>query len=109
MIERLNERVTFQHQQTEVDEYGNHRSVWMDYFTCSTYANTMAKDEAEPAATTNEQRQVTFQCRYCSELAPVTSTSYRAVFHGDIYDIVSVDPMNYQRKMLHFKCVKAER
>lgn len=109
-IAPMNERVTFQWlDETETDEYGNHRPVWKNYFTCSTYASTMTKDETEPAATMNEQRQITFQCRYCSELASVSSTSYRAIFHGEIYNIVAFDPMNYQRKTLHFKCVKAER
>lgn len=108
MIEKLNERITFQHHEVIVDEYGNHRKDWVDYFTCSTYASTFAKDES-PDVVTTDQRQITFQCRYCSELAPVTSTSYRAVFHDEIYDIVSVDPMNYQRKMIHFKCQKVQR
>lgn len=109
MIERLNEHVMFQQQTIEPDQYGNRRTVWTDYFTCSAYADTFSKDETAPAATTNEQRQITFQCRYCSELAPVTSSEYRAIFRGDVYNILSVDMMNYRKKMLKFKCQKVER
>jgi len=108
MIERLNERVTFQHNEVTVDQFGNHRKEWVDYFTCSTYASTFQKDES-PDVVTTDQRGITFQCRYCSELAPVTSSEYRAKFHDEIYNIDAVDPMNYQRKMLHFKCTKVER
>ena len=109
MIEKLNEKITFQHHEVTADDYGNHRKTWTNYFTCSTYASTFMKDEAAPAATTDDQRQITFQCRYCSELALVTSTEYRVMFRGDVYNILSVDLMNYQRKMIHFKCQKAER
>lgn len=108
MIEKMNVRITFlQHGITE-DQYGNHREDWSEYFTCWAYANTFAKDES-PDVVTTDQRQVTFQCRYCSELASVTSDSFRIAFQDDIYAILSVDPMNYQQKMLHFKCQKVQR
>ena len=108
MIERLNERVTFQHHEVTVDQYGNHRKSWEDYFSCSVYANTYAKDE-ESGVVSNDERQIVFECRYCSELVPVTSSEYRAIFHDDVYNILSVDMMNYQKKMLKFKCQKVER
>ena len=31
----LNERVTFQKNEAVVDDVGNHRNVWTDYYACS--------------------------------------------------------------------------
>lgn len=52
---------------------------------------------------------MTFCCRYCSELACVSSTGYRILFHGEIYNIRSVDLMNYQRKEVKFQAVREVR
>lgn len=109
MIERMNERITIQQSAVEVDQYGNHRkNAWADYFTCWAYASTFAKDEA-PDVTTTDQRSITFEVRFCTELNSLTSDQFRIIFHGEIYDIQSVDMMNWQRKTIKLKCRKAER
>lgn len=100
----MNERITFQKNSVVADAIGNHRNVWADYFSCYTY------EKAETAGeVTTEERGVTFCCRYCPELACVSSTGYRILFHGEIYNIQSVDRMNYQRKELKFKAVREVR
>lgn len=107
-IARMNERITFQKNSVAVDAVGNHRNVWEDYFSCFTYASTYAANESEGEVSA-EQRSVTFCCRYCSELACVSSTGYRILFGGDIYNIQSVDMMNYQREELRFHAVREVR
>lgn len=109
MIERMNERVKIQKSTVAVDQYGNHKKTWTDYFTCWAYASTYNQDEKESAALTLDERGITFEVRFCSELEPVTSVTYRAIFHNEIYDIQSVDMMNWQRKTIKLKCRKAER
>ena len=42
--------------------------------------------------------------RYCAELSNLDSTHYRVVFHGDLYDIQTVDFMNYQKKTIRIMC-----
>lgn len=107
-IARRNVRITFQTIETISDEYRNRIQSWTDYFECSAYANTYAQQEdGEPVIT--EERQVTFECRWCPELAVVTSDHYRILFQGDKYNIVSVDPMNYQKKQIRFTCRKEKR
>lgn len=108
MIERMNEKITIQHHEVTVDQYGNHLKEWTDYFTCWAYASTMAKDE-QPDVTTTDQRGITFEVRFCSELEPITSDSYRVIFHDEIYDIESIDMMNWMRKTIKLKCRKVER
>lgn len=104
-IARFGERITFQKNTVYVDRYGNHKNAWEDYFTCHAYVSTWQKEETE-STTTNEERSVTFEVRYCSELADVSSDHYQIVFRGEAYNIQSVDFMNYQKKTI---CLKAER
>jgi len=109
MIELMNERITIQKSTASVDQYVNHKKAWTDYFSCWAYASTFGQDEKESAAVTLDERGITFEVRYCSQLKPVDSVSYRAVFHDEIYDIQSVDMMNWQRKTIKLKCRKADR
>lgn len=104
----MNERITFQKNSVVVDTVGNHRNVWADYFSCYAYASTYEKSESVREVTT-EERSVIFCCRYCSELACISSTGYRILFHDEIYNIQSVDMMNYQRKELKFKAAREVR
>ena len=46
---------------------------------------------------------------YVTELAAVTSTGYRVIFGGEYYNILSIDPMNYQKKTLRFTCRREKR
>ena len=105
-IARFNERITIQKNTVVIDKYKNHKNVWEDYFSCYSYPSTYQAEEDESVVTT-EERSITFEVRYCSELAGITSTEYRVVFHGDNYDIESIDMMNYQRKTIRLKCRKA--
>ena len=103
-IARKNERITVQRNEVTVDKYGNHKNVWTDYFTCAAYASTYQGDREQTSAVTTEERTVTFEARYCPELAELDSTKHRIAFHGDSYNILSVDMMNYQRKSVSIVC-----
>lgn len=101
-IARFNEKITFQKNTVYEDQYKNRRNRWDDYFTCYAYASTFSGEEEE-GEVTYENRVVTFETRYCSELKGVKSTGYRILFRGEIYDIESIDPMNYQNQTMKFK------
>ena len=51
-----------------------------------------------------EERTINFEVRYCEELKDLDSTHYRIAFHGDSYDIQTVDFMNYQKKTIRIVC-----
>lgn len=108
MIEKLNEKITIQKNVVVTDKYGNHKNTWTDYFACHAYANTYVKEETDSEVTSDE-RSISFEVRFCSELKDITSTGYRVMFHDEAYDIESVDMMNWQRKMIHLKCRKEKR
>ena len=47
--------------------------------------------------------------RWCSETRGLTSTGYRIRFREQLYNIESVDPMNYQKKILKIHCGLKEK
>ena len=108
MIERMNERILIQVSGVSTDVYGNHNKTWTDYFRCWTYASTYNQDEKADVVTT-DQRGTTFEVRFCSELKDITSDQFRVVFRGEIYDIQSVDMMNWMKKTIKLKCRKVDR
>ena len=107
-IGRMNERITFQKNDIVANQYKNRVPVWSDYFSCYTYASTYTANE-DGDVVVSEEESITFQVRYCSELADVTSTGYRILFHGEAYNILSVDRMNYQKQEIRFACRKEKR
>lgn len=107
-IARRNARITVQKRTVLVDKYQNHTSAWEDYFTCSAYASTYEAAE-DVSEVTTEERSVTFEMRFCPELAAVTSTEYRILFNGSQYNIESVDMMNYQNRTIRFITRRVKR
>ena len=108
MIEKLNERIMIQKATVETDRYANHTSVWTDYYSCACYADTYAQEEEKRIVPTDE-RTIVFEVRFCSELQEITSSGYRVMFHGEAYNIESVDMMNWQRKTIKLSCRKEKR
>ena len=107
-IGRMNERITFQKNEIVTDQYKNRVPVWNDYFSCWAYASTYTTNE-DGNVVISEEESITFQVRYCPELAAVTSTGYRILFHDIVYNIRSVERMNYQKQELRFACRKEKR
>lgn len=107
-IARKSERITFQKNAVTSDRYRNRIHQWQDYFSCNAYAGTYARSE-DGDKVISDERNVTFETRWCPELAAVTSTGYRIVFNDETYNILSVDLMNYQRKTIKFSCQKDKR
>lgn len=104
-IARFNCRIMIQKHTTVTDKYLNHKSAWVDYYSCSAYAGTYQSDkESSGDVTTKSEQTISFDVRYCSELKGVKSNKYRVVFNGDVYDIVAVDMMNYQRQTITLRC-----
>jgi len=107
-IARKNVRITFQKNEVYSDKYKNRLQRWTDYFSCAAYVNTYTAQEDGEVVTT-EEKSVAFEVRWCPELAAVTSTGYRVLFGEEVYDILSIDPLNYQRRELRFTCRKEKR
>ncbi len=106
-IARYNERITVQKNETVTDKLRNRSCVWKDYYPCWAYCSTYQYDEEggseNSKATTKPEQTITFEVRWCEELKNIDSTHYRVVFNGDIYNIISVDGMNHQKKKIRFR------
>ena len=108
-IAAMNVRVTFQKNETVTDRYGNHKNTWTDYFTCAATIGGETGQEQAVVGETVENTDMNVTVRYSSETAAVTSTGYRIVFNGELYDILAVDHLNYKKNALKFKCRKVRR
>lgn len=108
-VSLLNEKILFQKGAVVSDAIGNRKNDWEDYYSCYATITGEDGDEKSEAGQTVDRASITFTVRYCSRLVDVMSTGFRIMFRGEIYNILSVDHMNYKKKSLKFRCEKARR
>jgi SPP1 family predicted phage head-tail adaptor len=108
-VSLLNVKITFQESTVTVDAIGNHKSEWQDYYTCYATVSGEGGSEKAVAGLIVEDSDLSFTVRYCRKLTDIDSTKFRIAFGTDLYNIVSVDHMNYKKKSLKFKCEKVRR
>lgn len=108
-IAALNVKIMFQKSETEVDEIGNHKAVWNDYFFCHATASGEGGTEAAVAGQIVDNADIAFTVRFCKAVQAVAATEYRIVFRGEIYNILAIDHLRFRRNALKFKCEKARR
>lgn len=105
----LNEKILIQRTVVISDEIGNRKNSWEDYYSCfATISGESGKEQLE-AGQNLDGVNISFTVRWSAALSDIDSTGYRIVFHGDIYNILVVDHMNYKKKSLKFKCQKVRR
>ena len=108
-IAALNERVMFQVNAVVTDQYGNHKNIWTDYYSCyATISGETGKEQAVVGETV-EATDMNVTVRCCKKISAVKSTTHRIIFHDEIYDILAVDHLNYKRHAIKFRCRKARR
>ena len=113
-IAALNEMILIQKSMVEVDEVGNHIPGWEDYYEChATISSQMAGGEKgsinDDAGQQSDVSELTFTIRYCLRAASIDISEYRVVFRNEIYDILSMNLMNFKKKSLKLRCRKARR
>ena len=121
-IALMNVRITFQKNEVVTDKIGNHKNAWSDFYSCygkitaaaapchfySCYATVSGEGGSEKAVAglVVEDSDISFTVRYCRALSDIDSTKCRVLFDGAVYNIVSIDHMNFKKKCLKFKCEK---
>ncbi len=108
-IEGLNIRIKIQKNETITDKYGNHKTAWVDYFSCWATPLAQTGSEGEEAAHTVEEDRLDFTVRFCKETAAVTAKKYRILLGDRIYNIVHVDDMGFKRRSRKFHAELTER
>ena len=103
-ISGLRVRINIQRNETVVDKYGNHKSVWTDYFSCWATAVTsgLSAGEEESAGHTVEADRLDITVRYSSETAVVNSKQYRILLGDRIYNIQSIMRTNVTSRLIPF-------
>ena len=108
-IALMNEKVVFQKCSVVKDGIGNHRNEWTEDYCCFATIGgegLASSREAETAGTVVEDVGMTVTVRYCKKTAGIRSVTHRILFRDQMYDIVSVDHLNYKKKCLKFTCRK---
>ena len=108
-VSLLNEKITFQKSVVQSDSIGNRKNVWEDYYSCFATIGGESGNEKMEAGQTADGATITFSVRYCNQLVDIVSTGFRIQFREEIYNILSVDHMNYKKKSLKFRCEKVRR
>lgn len=108
-IALLNTRIMIQKNKIAIDVIGNHTNTWTDYYSCyATISGESGKETAVVGLTVGESN-LNFTIRYCKKVEEVTTVDYRILFNGEVYNILSMDHMNYKKMALKFKCQKVSR
>lgn len=105
----LNKRINVQKHTTVTDEIGNHLNTWSTFYICHATVSGETDIETEEAGTTVDDTKADFTLRWCAASSVITPTEYRVVMDGQIYDILSVDHMNYRHKSVKLRCRKVRR
>lgn len=108
-IALLNVGITFQKNTVIVDAIGNHKNEWADYYACHATVSGEGGSEKAVAGLIVEDSEISFTVRFCDKTAAVTEDGFRISFNRELYNIVSIDHMNYKKKALKFKCEKVRR
>ena len=108
-IAALNVKIMFQKNEAVVDGIGNHMNGWHDYFSCHATVSGSGGGEMEVAGLTVPEVDIHFTVRFCRAVAAVTCTGFRICFRGELYDILSIDYLNFRNRALKLKCRKVRR
>ncbi len=110
-IAGLRVRINIQKNEAVTDQYGNHKSIWQDYFSCWATAVTsvLSTKEEESAGHTVEADRLDLTVRWSSETAIVNSKQYRVLIGDRIYNILSIDEMGFRYSSRKFHTELSER
>lgn len=108
-IALLNVRITFQKNSVTVDAIGNHKNEWENFYSCHATVSGEGGSEKAVAGLIVEDSDLSFTVRHCKKAAGITADGFRVLFDDSIYNIVSIDHLNYKKKAMKFKCEKVRR
>lgn len=108
-IALLNVKIMIQKNSVITDNIGNHKNEWTDFYDCHATVSGEGGKESKAASQTVDDSDISFTVRYCRNVLNVDNTHFRIVFNGELYNILSVDHMNFKKKAIKFKCQKVRR
>lgn len=97
--------VTIQQYVSGFDDIGNPSEEWQDYKTCYAYVNGLSGREYWEAAVVHGEDTVEFVFRWKPFFNSMNTKQYRLLFNGGIYDITSIDNIQFRNKTVKIKAV----
>ena len=104
----LRNKITIQKKTAVADDIGKISEVWSDYMAVHAYANRLSGQELIVAAANGQQDTVTFSVRYCRALADLNSNDFRIVFMGRVFNILTVDNVQFMNVELKIRAVEED-
>lgn len=95
---KLRNRITIQKNVTRADNIGNHIAEWREFYSCAAYANKASGKEYSAIGQTLTDETVIFEIRWCKKLRDMDSATFRILFQDAIYNIISVDDVQYRHE-----------
>lgn len=83
-ISDLNRKIIFQNKAVEVDEIGNHRSIWSDYLSTSSYISFQGKGEEVFLGMEVDRSDISFTVRFQNRVKNINTSEYRILFDDEI-------------------------
>ena len=104
----LKNKITIQKKTAVPDEIGRISEKWSDLMVVHAYANRLSGQELIVAAANGQQDTVTFSLRYCRALAELNSNDFRIVFMGRVFNILTVDNVQFLNVELKIRAVEED-
>ena len=108
-IAKLRSRITIQHSEVVKDAIGNHTNAWVDHYSCAAYANLAFGKEYGAAGQALGSDTLVFEVRWCERLRDLDSTKFRILFGGAIYNIITVDDVQFRHEKLKLTAQRERR
>lgn len=90
------------------DDVGNRVTDWQEHFRGYAYMNNLSGTECWEAAQTQAENTVMFILRYHPKLSVVKARDFRLLHRGNIYDISSVDNVQYKNETVKIRATAKE-
>ena len=108
-IGKMRSRITIQQAVVQKDAIGNHTNAWEDFYSCAAYANLASGKEYGAAGQTLGSDTLVFEVRWCERLRELDSAKYRILFGGNIYNIITVDDVQFRHERLKLTAQRERR
>lgn len=105
-INLMNERIQLLVPQVRKDKIGNHFNDWHQIYECAAQVSEIRPGEKDTGHIVYDDTQLTFKVRYSSEVSRLDSTKLRIMFHGEKYEVLGIDYLNYKYKQLQIHARK---
>ena len=108
-ISLLNEKITIQKSEVEIDDIGNHKSKWIDYLNTFVTISSESPDEVTSSGNVWDETKIDFTLRWSKKASEIVSKGYRVLFKDSMYEIKGIDHMNYKKNSIKLHCNRIER